>query len=90
MWQIVAAFTGPIVVVLLAILGVLFRATTRWTKLETSVRHMEQSATDSQTQNRQVHIEIYQQMREDRAATDRRLRWLEEHIWNMGTNERRG
>lgn len=29
----------------------------------------------------QAHSEMYRTMREDRAATDRRLRWLEENLW---------
>ena len=29
-----------------------------------------------------VHREIMQTIREDRAATDKRLRWLEENVWS--------
>lgn len=32
-----------------------------------------------------VHNEMYRTMRDDRAATDRRLRWLEEHLWKGRT-----
>lgn len=31
-----------------------------------------------------AHSEMYRTMREDRAVTDRRLRWLEEHLWQNG------
>ena len=30
----------------------------------------------------QVHKDIINQMADDRKATDRRLRWLEENVWN--------
>jgi hypothetical protein len=29
-----------------------------------------------------THTEILEQMREDRKATDRRLRWLELNVWS--------
>jgi LPS O-antigen subunit length determinant protein (WzzB/FepE family) len=78
---VIAAFTGPIVVILLAILGVLFRATAKWASLETSVRQIEKAAIAEQEQNRAAHIEMQTQMREDRNATNQRLRWLEENLW---------
>lgn len=31
-----------------------------------------------------IHAEMLGQMREDRQATDRRLRWLEEYLWRRG------
>jgi hypothetical protein len=31
-----------------------------------------------------VHAEMIMQMREDRNATNIRLRWLEENMWNRG------
>lgn len=31
-----------------------------------------------------THAAILDQMREDRRVTDRRLRWLEEHLWRSG------
>ncbi len=33
-----------------------------------------------------VHREIMQTIREDRAATDKRLRWLEENVWSSNKN----
>jgi hypothetical protein len=33
-----------------------------------------------------VHAEMLSQMREDRMATDRRLRWLEEHLWRKANS----
>lgn len=36
-----------------------------------------------------VHAEMLAQMRDDRQATDRRLRWLEENLWK-GRSVRRG
>lgn len=31
-----------------------------------------------------AHTEMYRTMREDRAVTDKRLRWLEENLWRGG------
>ena len=36
-----------------------------------------------------VHREIMQTIREDRAATDKRLRWLEENVWTSNTQNRK-
>ena len=37
----------------------------------------------------EVHREIIAQMREDRTATNKRLRWLEENVWNEGKTRRK-
>lgn len=55
-------------------LVLLFRLTVRFTQMSDRIADL---AEDKE----RVHQEMYRSMREDRAATDRRLRWLEENLW---------
>lgn len=55
-------------------LVMMFRLTVRFTQLTDRVAGL---AEDKE----RVHQEMYRTMRDDRAATDRRLRWLEETLW---------
>lgn len=48
------------------------------TQLATVVRDLDRIAADKD----RVHAAILNQMRDDRQATDRRLRWLETHLWS--------
>lgn len=66
---------------IIPLMALTIRAVVKWTrveaKLETIAQNMEKLVKDKDA----VHAEIITTMREDRRATDRRLRWLEEHIW---------
>lgn len=60
--------------VLSAALGLLVRAAVRWTKVEDRLADMTQDLTRHIEQSDQVH-------REDRAATNARLTYLERNVW---------
>lgn len=63
-------------------LGMLWKISSKWTnatdRLEVIERHMKELVDDK---NR-VHKEITDSMRDDRRATNERLRWLEENFYN--------
>lgn len=78
-------------------LGFIIRASMRWARVE--IRLDEVCADVSLlTSNKDkvhsemvenmslVHRDISNQMREDRAATNQRLRWLEENVWKGGNS----
>jgi hypothetical protein len=71
-----------IIVIPLVIL--LFRITIKWTQTEDKITEIAADLRDMIADKEKVHSELNQQMREDRAATDRRLRWLEENLWGKG------
>lgn len=63
---------------------VLIRATIKWTRVESRLDEIANDLVALIKDKDQAHIEILTAMREDRQATDKRLRWLEEHLWNQG------
>lgn len=68
-------------IVIIPLIVLLVRITQKWTrvegKLETLANNMDKLVKDKDA----IHTEMISQMRDDRKATDRRLRWLEEHLW---------
>ena len=63
------------------VIGILWRMSAKWTnaidRLEVIEKHVKEVVDDK---NR-VHREMLDQMREDRNATNDRLRWLEQNLW---------
>jgi hypothetical protein len=62
---------------LIPTIGLLVRLVVKWTRTE---YRLESLAEDIK--------ELMTQAREDRGATNQRLRWLEENVWNMGKEDR--
>jgi hypothetical protein len=58
------------------------RATIKWTRVEDRLEVISNKLIDIVKDKDETHQEMLRQMREDREATNRRLRWLEENIWN--------
>lgn len=71
-------------VLILPALGFLIRITVKWTRVEDKLDHVVSDMRQLVQDKDKVHLEITKQMTDDRKATDRRLRWLEENIWNRG------
>jgi predicted Holliday junction resolvase-like endonuclease len=71
-----------IAVLLIPILKLIWDAARKQQQIEDKqvelIRNMEKLVADKDA----VHKEIIATIREDRAATDKRLRWLEENLWN--------
>lgn len=83
--EIVTLILGIITSLLIPLIVLLVRGAIKWTRVESKIDHAISELGSIVADKDRVHQEIYTQMREDRAATDRRLRWLEEHLWR-GTN----
>lgn len=60
---------------------VLARMAARWSRIEADLSHLSADMHELVQDKDRVHAEMLTQMREDRSVTDRRLRWLEEHLW---------
>lgn len=65
-------------------LGFLIRITIKWTRVEDKLDHIADDMVKLVQDKDKVHLEITRQMSDDRKATDRRLRWLEENVWKGG------
>ena len=69
-------------VIVIPVLAVIFRAAVRWKGIEDKLEGITDDLKSLVHDKDRVHTEIATQMREDRLATNQRLRWLEENLWN--------
>lgn len=67
---------------LIPILGLTLRLVVKWTRAEARLESLADDMRELVADKDKTHAEIITTMREDRAATDKRLRWLEENVWN--------
>lgn len=56
----------------------------KWTRVEDSLKNLIDDVQQLVESKDKVHEAIYRSMSDDRKATDRRLRWLEEYVWKKG------
>lgn len=80
------AVLGFLSVVLLPILVMLVRFTVKFTRAEAKLNNVADKMVEHITGEATLHAEIAVQMREDRKATDERLRWLERNLWQRQGN----
>jgi deoxyadenosine/deoxycytidine kinase len=68
-------------ILLIPAIGLLVRLVVKWTKVEDRLESLARSMEVLVQDKEKTHSEMLAQMREDRTATNTRLRWLEEHVW---------
>lgn len=59
----------------------MIRGAIKWTRVETKLDAIVEDMKDLVKDKDKVHLLLMEQMKEDRKATDTRLRWLEMHLW---------
>lgn len=64
---------------------VLYRGIVKWTRTEDKLDQLIIEVEKLVKDKDETHKQILTQMSNERAATDRRLRWLEENVWKRGT-----
>lgn len=84
--QLLALILSAFAVIFIPLLIALIRGIVKWTrvedKLDELVKDMSQLIRDKDA----THEAMLKQMTDDRHATDRRLRWLEENLWKGRRN----
>jgi pilus assembly protein TadC len=73
----ISAGASVVVALLVAILGTTIRTTRRWAKLEGRMDAQERIFLDHVTTEQKAMQSLYDIMKDDRAATNRRFEWLE-------------
>lgn len=68
-------------IILIPIVVLLWRVAVGATHLKDQIENMEKDIKDLVENKDKTHQTIFESMKEDRRATDRRLRWLEENVW---------
>jgi hypothetical protein len=64
-------------------LALVIRLSVRWTKIEDKQNQLLKDITTLIRDKDKTHREIMSTVKEDRINADRRLRWLEEHLWRQ-------
>lgn len=81
-WTVLGAVTGVAAVFIIPAIVLFVRLMVRGKGIEDKLEEVAKDLRDIVEDKDKVHHEMYRQMREDRNATDRRLRWLEENLWS--------
>jgi hypothetical protein len=69
-------------IVLIPTAVMVIRLVVRWTIVESRLNEITRGVKYIVEEKDKAHHELYETMRQDRDATDRRLRWLEENLWD--------
>lgn len=78
-------------VLLIPAIILMINVSMKWTRAQDRIENLTDDVQELIRQKDKVHADMLTQMREDRTATDRRLRWLEENLWRYGSrSSRRG
>lgn len=63
------------------VLGLLIRITRKWTRVEDRLETLTEDVRELVEQKEDAHKKLYEEMREDRKATNERLTYLERNVW---------
>lgn len=85
-WTITTAIS-VLAIMLIPAIGLLIRIVVKWTRTEAKLEELADDMRKLVENKDRIHAEMLGQMREDRKATDRRLRWLEEFLWRRGGSD---
>lgn len=80
-FTIIILILSLVFTIMVAVLGAIIRVTQKWTRTEDRLNNLIEDVKELIEDKDKTHTEMLTSMREDRAATDRRLRWLEETLW---------
>lgn len=83
-FEITSLILAIVTAVLIPVIILLIRGAVKWTRVESKLDNVVSELRQIVENKDKVHAEMLGQMRDDRAATDRRLRWLEEYLWRKG------
>jgi hypothetical protein len=68
-------------VLIIPALALLVRITRKWTRIEDQLGDMTGDIRQLTEDKTNAHQRLYEAMKQDREATDRRLTWLEQNFW---------
>lgn len=69
-------------VLVIAVFGLVIRITRKWSKMESDLTRISDNLAEAVRDNKDAHIEIAAQMREDRHVANERLTWLERNVYS--------
>ena len=90
-FQIDTIILSILTILVIPMIGLLWRIATFRAKITDDIEDIGKDIRALVSDKDRVHKELADQMREDRRATNERLRWLEENLWRAigGTQPRK-
>jgi hypothetical protein len=85
--QILGIILSALAVIFTPVMVMLYRGIVKWTRTEDKLDHLIEDVDTLIKDKERTHQAMLQQMTDDRRATDRRLRWLEENIWTRNAQK---
>lgn len=76
-----------VAVLLIPLLALTYRLVIRWTRSEDKLEQVVRDLDGLMRSKDETHRWLYDQMAKDRHVTDKRLRWLEQHLWREGKRQ---
>ena len=83
--QVVAIILSAMGIIFIPLSIALIRGIVKWTKVEDKLNELVSDMREIIEAKDKTHSEMIKTMTQDRAANDKRLRWLEEHYWKGQT-----
>lgn len=87
-FEFLSLLLSIIVLLIIPLIITMIRGIVKWTRTEDKLNTLMRDVSQLVEDKDKTHTEILAQMREDRNATNRRLRWLEENVWKGRNNHR--
>lgn len=81
MYVVISVCLSILAIIVIPLVVLLFRIVIKWTRTEDKINEIAADLKGMVVDQDKIHVELAAQMREDRSATDRRLRWLEKNLW---------
>lgn len=78
---------GLLFTIMCVILGVALRAAIKFTRSEDKIADVAEDVKALVADKERAHMQLWSEMKDQNNATDRRLRWLEEHLWSRQSRE---
>lgn len=82
--QWVAVALTVFAVIVIPLLTLVVRGFVKWSRVESKLDELGGDIKGLIITKDKEHLAILEEIRTDRKATDRRLRWLEEYLWRKG------
>lgn len=86
-YEAVSLILGLFGIILIPAITLMIRSAVKWAKLESKVDVVIEDLKKLVQDKDKVHNELTAQLSHDREATDKRLRWLEQHLWRRFREE---
>jgi uncharacterized protein YoxC len=80
--ELLTIIITALALLILPALAFLVRITVKWQRVEDNLKEVTDDLTEIVKENAGAHKELYKLTKGMQEALDRRIRWLEQNVWN--------